>query len=275
MSYSNHSSPHQARKRFGQNFLVDQNVIDRIVRAIRPNDYEQHIEVGPGLGALTLPLLEQTKKLTVIELDRDIIPKLTALCQTNQPQAELTVISQDVLTVDFSTLAGSERIRVIGNLPYNISSPLLFHLMRHLSVIKDMHFMLQKEVVDRIVAAPDTEHYGRLSVMLQFYCHAEKLFTVGSHAFNPPPKVESAIIRLVPHTDAPITVSDMAIFSEVVKAAFAQRRKMLRNTLKILLDEASIEKAGVDPQARAETLSLSAFAALSECVHSRRLQGIE
>ena len=253
---------HRARKRFGQNFLHDARVIDRIVRAIHPKAGEHLIEIGPGLGALTLPLLQAAGRLEVVELDRDLIPKLEQQCAG---QGELIIHSADALKFDFCALAAGGRLRLAGNLPYNISTPLIFHLLEQAHCIDDMHFMLQKEVVERLAAKPDTSDYGRLSVMVQYRCKVEQLFIVPPGAFTPAPKVDSAIVRLEPHAEPPVDV-DAAVLEKLVAQAFSQRRKTLRNTLKGLLDAETIEAAGIDPQRRAETLSLQEFAALARCV---------
>lgn len=250
---------HKARKRFGQNFLHDRHVIDRIVRAIHPKAGERLVEIGPGLGALTLPLLQAAGRLEVVELDRDLIPKLEQQCIG---QGDLIIHSADALKFDFCALAAGSKLRIAGNLPYNISTPLIFHLLEQAHCIDDMHFMLQKEVVDRLAAAPDSSDYGRLSVMVQYRCKVERLFLVPPGAFTPAPKVDSAIVRLEPYVTPPVEV-DAGALEKLVAQAFSQRRKTLRNTLKGLLDAATIEAAGIDPQRRAETLSLQEFAALA------------
>lgn len=253
---------HRARKRFGQNFLHDPGVIARIIAAIHPQPGEHVVEIGPGLGALTRELLTRARSLDVVELDRDIIPLLEDACAG---LGDLHVHQADALNFDFAALAADGRpLRVVGNLPYNISTPLLFHLFTHLHAIQDMYFMLQKEVVQRMVAAPDTEHYGRLSVMVQFHCEAAKLFTVGPGAFRPAPKIDSAIVRLVPHVTPPVVVVDVQRFATLVTQAFSQRRKTLRNALRTLLTDKQIQAADIDPSARAEQLSLAQFARLSE-----------
>ncbi len=255
---------HKPRKRFGQHFLHDVNVIQRILRVVNPLVGQSLVEIGPGLGALTRPLLERVNGLQVIELDRDVIPRLQQYCQG---AGELQVHQGDVLTLDFADLRrGSQRLRVMGNLPYNISTPLLFHLLDQAEQIQDMHFMLQKEVVERMVAGPNEPAYGRLSVMLQYRCQADLLFTVGAEAFSPPPKVESAVVRLLPYRELPIRVADEARFSELVRRAFSQRRKTLRNSLGALFCTADMRAVGVDPGARPQTLSLADFAALSNHV---------
>ncbi len=254
-------SAHVPRKRFGQNFLHDARVITRIVDAIAPKPGERLVEIGPGLGALTVALLERTGTLDVIELDRDLIPRLRERCAGS---GELRIHAADALHFDFSSLAGhGSKLRIVGNLPYNISTPLLFHLFNFVPHVRDMFFMLQKEVVDRMVAAPGTEHYGRLSVMVQFHCSADRLFTVGSGAFTPAPKVESAVVRLLPHAQPPVAGVDTARFARIVTQAFSQRRKTLHNALKGTLTDAQIRAAQVDPMTRAEQLGLADFARLA------------
>ena len=250
---------HRPRKRFGQNFLHDQGVIQRIVQSIQPQAGERLVEIGPGQGALTRQVLDHIEHMDAVELDRDLIPLLA-----KEFGERLTIHSQDALKFDFcSLMPEGGKLRVIGNLPYNISTPLLFHLMEGRHCIKDMHFMLQKEVVERLAAAPGSKAYGRLSIMVQYYCRVEKLFIVHPGAFHPPPKVDSAIVRLVPHQQPPVEVVSAADLSKLVAQAFSQRRKTLRNTLKGMLEEADIIACGIDPQLRPEQLSLPQFAALA------------
>jgi 16S rRNA (adenine1518-N6/adenine1519-N6)-dimethyltransferase len=246
---------HVARKRFGQHFLVDEGVIAAIVREIAPKSGQPMVEVGPGLGALTRPLLEEQAKLTLIELDRD----LAARWRMDQ---RVVVIEADVLTVNFRDLAAAsgKALRVVGNLPYNISSPILFHLLDVADVVEDQHFMLQKEVVERIVAKPGQHAYGRLSVMLQWRYHCEMLMTVRPEAFEPPPRVESAIIRMIPLPDA--TVVDAKLLSSLVAAAFSQRRKLLRHSLGKWL-EAYPEAPAFDLKRRAEEVPVREFVQLA------------
>jgi 16S rRNA (adenine1518-N6/adenine1519-N6)-dimethyltransferase len=251
----------RARKRFGQHFLHDQGVISDIISAIDPQVGDRLIEIGPGLGALTLPLLTRCQTLEVVELDRDVIPILEARAA---PLGKLTVHAADVLKVDFKSLSmDSRQLRLCGNLPYNISTPLLFHVLSAAAFIKDMHFMLQKEVVMRMAASPDTSDYGRLTVMLAVHCHVEHLFNVGPEAFRPPPKVNSSVVRLLPHAAPPFQIDDTARFAQVVAAAFGQRRKTLRNSLRGVVDNAGFEATLIDPSRRAETLSPADFARLS------------
>ena len=261
----NDDAPHQARKRFGQNFLHDAQVIERIVRVIAPKPAQTVVEIGPGLGALTAPLLAAAHTLHVIELDRDVIPHLERHCAG---KGELHIHQMDALKFDFAALAaGAHSLRVVGNLPYNISTPLMFHLLDYAAVITDMHFMVQKEVALRMAAAPGDDDYGRLSVMLQWRCTVDLLFTVGPGAFRPAPKVDSAFVRLTPHRTPPVQVDEPRRFAEVVMRTFSQRRKTLRNTLRELLSEDEIRTLGIDPGLRPEVLSLAQFALLANAVH--------
>ncbi len=252
---------HQARKRFGQNFLTDSTIIERIITSINPQPGDRLVEIGPGLGALTCPLLSVTGMLDVIELDRDIIPKLQVNCGS---RGELRIHNTDVLKFDFARLADDRsRLRVVGNLPYNISTPIVFHLVEYSEKIYDMHFMLQKEVVERLAAAPGNKDYGRLSVMAQYHFQVRPLFLVPPEAFSPRPKVESAIVRLKPHDRKPVVVNDESLFSSLVKQAFSQRRKTVRNVLKTMCSPQQLEAARIDAGQRPEQLTLAQFAALS------------
>lgn len=244
------------RKRFGQNFLHDQNIINKIVQAIDPGQNDAMVEIGPGRGALTLPILEIVSHLDVIEIDRDLVQ-----WWQEQHLDKLTIHPVDALGFDLCSLRSKNRLRIIGNLPYNISTPLLFHLFRQLDCISDMHFMLQKEVVDRMVAQPGSKTYGRLSVMTQFFCDTQLLFTVSRNAFSPPPKVESAIARLVPRDKD--TRTDPEQLAQIVQQAFSQRRKTLRNSLKTRFSAEQLEALDIDPGARPETLNLDAFIRLA------------
>ncbi|MDD5319440.1 MAG: 16S rRNA (adenine(1518)-N(6)/adenine(1519)-N(6))-dimethyltransferase RsmA [Methylococcales bacterium] len=253
---------HTPRKRFGQNFLHDQTIIDNILSSIQAKPDEHWVEIGPGQGALTGPLLKQGLRLEVVELDRDLV---VLLKEKYKHYNNLQIHSDDALTFDFSALAkANEKLRIIGNLPYNISTPLMFHLLDYVYCIEDMHFMLQKEVVDRICATPGSKKYGRLSVMMQYYCATELLFDVPPESFEPAPKVMSAIVRLAPHQQPPVEVDDMIKFKKVVRQAFSQRRKTLRNSLKKLIAEDAIIALNIDPTLRAEALSLDDFARLSK-----------
>ncbi|MDR2195546.1 MAG: 16S rRNA (adenine(1518)-N(6)/adenine(1519)-N(6))-dimethyltransferase RsmA [Gallionellaceae bacterium] len=248
---------HTPRKRFGQNFLVDETIIADIVRAIRPQAADNMVEIGPGLGALTRPLLARLDCLHVVEIDRDIIARL----KTDYPQNKIVIHEGDALKFDFAQLPAP--LRIVGNLPYNISSPLLFHFSAYADRIIDMHFMLQNEVVERMVAAPSTPEYGRLSVMLQYRFHMEKLLDVPPQSFRPAPKVDSAIVRMIPLPPEEIAVRDETRFAEIVTAAFGQRRKTLRNTLKPYFTEADFERLEINSQLRAEDLSVLEFARLA------------
>jgi 16S rRNA (adenine1518-N6/adenine1519-N6)-dimethyltransferase len=271
---------HIPKKRFGQNFLTDQSIISSLIAAIDPSEDDLMVEIGPGLGAMTQPLLSRLKHLHVVELDRDIVDWMRA----HYPAGKITIHNIDALKFDFSTLTASSapsetpehqrnadanagtderRIRVVGNLPYNISTPILFHLLENTGAIIDMHFMLQKEVVERMVAQPSTPAYGRLSVMLQYRLQMEYLLTVPPEAFDPPPKVESAFVRAVPYAAVPYPATDERLFAGIVQAAFGQRRKTLRNTLKGILDDAGFEKLGIDSQLRAENLGVAEFVAIA------------
>lgn len=252
---------HRARKRFGQHFLHDRGIIERILDAIAPQRDERLIEIGPGLGAITLPLLDRIGELTAVEIDRDAASHLREVAPAH---GILRLHEGDVLEFDFATLVpAGEQVRLVGNLPYNISTPLLFHLIDQRTLFRDMHFMLQKEVVDRMAARENDDAYGRLSVMLAPWLAIEPLFDIGPGAFRPPPRVVSTFVRLSPHVVPPFDPGDLRKFSTVVAAAFSQRRKTLRNALRPLLSEQEIALAGIDPGARAETISPAGFAALA------------
>lgn len=252
------------KKSLGQHFLVDRSYIEKIVLAVDPRPGDRLVEIGPGQGAITFPLLDRHGELTVIEFDRDLIFPLSEAARAH---GTLEVIHRDVLTVDFTALAHNgepgERLRLVGNLPYNLSSPILFHALEHAAAIRDMTFMLQKEVVDRMAAAPGSKVYGRLSVMLQAYCDVTPLFDVPPGAFRPPPKVDSAVVRMVPKSVGEIGVRDAKRFEEVVRAAFGQRRKTLRNALAGVCDASRIEAAGLRPDARAEQIEVADFVKLA------------
>ena len=258
------NNPSRPKKSFGQHFLHERRYIERIVSAISPRPDDFLVEIGPGEGALTFPLLAAAGKLTAIELDTDLIPRLQANAAS---VGELAIVHADVLKVDFTALArgaGVSQLRIAGNLPYYISSPILFHCVEHAAAITDMHFMLQKEVVDRMAAEPGSKVYGRLSVMLQLACRVEPLFDVPPGAFRPPPKVDSAVVRLVPIAAEARHDADPDRLHVIVKAAFAQRRKTLGNALRQWMDADAIRQADVDPKARAETLSPSDFVRLAK-----------
>ncbi|MES9993177.1 MAG: 16S rRNA (adenine(1518)-N(6)/adenine(1519)-N(6))-dimethyltransferase RsmA [Candidatus Thiodiazotropha sp.] len=252
---------HRPRKRFGQNFLHDPGIIQRIVQAIDPQADDNLVEIGPGQGAITTQLLPQLGCMHAIELDRDLVAPLAQQCAS---LGELQIHNTDALKFDFTRLAETGRpLRVVGNLPYNISTPLLFHLLEQADQIADMHFMLQKEVVERMAAAPGSKTYGRLSVMLQARAEVTSLFSIGPGAFNPPPKVESAFVRLIPLNPPPYQVDDWDHFSRLVSQAFSQRRKTLRNSLSKIASADTIRAAGIDPGIRAEQLSISDFVELA------------
>lgn len=251
---------HIPRKRFGQHFLIDGQAIAAIVAAIAPRPRDRMVEIGPGLGALTRPLTERLEHLHVIEIDRDIVARLRAEFAARR----LTVHEGDALGFDFSALG--PRLRVVGNLPYNISTPLLFHLAQCSRCLRDCHFMLQREVVERIVAAPGSKQYGRLSVMLQYRFQVQRLLRVPAGAFRPVPKVESAFIRLVPHRPLPVEAADERVFASVVAKAFGQRRKMLRNALRELISADELTALGIDPALRAERLSVEAFVRIADWI---------
>ena len=265
---------HIARKRFGQNFLVAQGVIKNIVDAIAPQDDEIIVEIGPGLGALTDPLLQRIRHLHVVEIDRDLIARLRGRYSAER----LTIHEGDALKFNFGALKAEGRLKIIGNLPYNISSPLLFHLVEFAPLVAEMYFMLQKEVVDRMVAMPGSTDFGRLSVMLQYRYQMDCLFLVPPESFNPAPKVESAIVRMIPRRpDSPvgagdtpsIEANDESQFAQVVLAAFSQRRKMLRNTLRAHVTDSELSALNIDPMARAEDIGVSDYVRLSNYLTDR------
>jgi 16S rRNA (adenine1518-N6/adenine1519-N6)-dimethyltransferase len=266
---SNSAAPaHRARKRFGQNFLVDDGIIRRIVRAIHPQAGDNLVEIGPGKGAITAQLLASCPTLQVVELDRDLIPIL--LSQFGDQYPQLQIHQADALKFDFASLLQScgdkagKPLRIVGNLPYNISTPLIFHLLSYAGRVKDMHFMLQKEVVERLAAGPDDKAYGRLSIMVQYYCRVENLFPVAPECFAPRPKVDSAIVRLIPHAEPPFPARDLRMLEKLVNTAFQQRRKTLRNTLKQLIPAELIDTLPIDTTKRPENLSVQDFVNLSD-----------
>ena len=251
---------HQPRKRFGQNFLADPHYVARIVDAVAPQPGDRLVEIGPGLAALTRPLIERAGHLDAVEIDRDLAARLAS----DFPPAQLTLHVADALAFDFATLGRS--LRIVGNLPYNISSPLLFHLAQFDALIVDVHVMLQKEVVARMTASPATPEYGRLTVMLQVLFRVVRLFAVPAGAFRPAPKVDSAVVRLVPLGDAKPEIADVALFGRIVAAAFGQRRKTMRNAVSTICDEAALRRVGIDPAARGETLSVGEFVRLANAL---------
>ena len=251
---------HRPRKRFGQNFLQDRGVIERILRSISPGPRQTLVEIGPGMGAITLPLLQAAGRLHVVELDHDLI---APLARSGAGLGELQIHNADALTFEFCRLSEGTRLRLVGNLPYNISTPILVRLLEQAECIADMHFMLQKEVVDRMAAEPGGKAYGRLSVMLQSRCLVEPLFAIGPEAFRPVPKVNSALVRVTPYQAPQFSIDDRILFNRIVAQAFSQRRKTLRNSLQKLIPAALMQSAGIDPQLRAERLEIADFVRLS------------
>lgn len=265
---SNTDKPHRARKRFGQNFLHDQHVINQIVRSIHPQESDNLIEIGPGQGAITEQLLDHCQTLNVIELDRDLIPLLRARFGENP---RFSIHQADALAFDFSQL-GSEAspMRIVGNLPYNISTPLIFHLLSYAPIVKDMHFMLQREVVLRMAAGVNENNYGRLGIMTQYRCRVEHLFDVGPECFDPAPKVDSAIVRLSPIAADANRAQNIDTLDTVVKTAFNQRRKTLRNTLKSLFTVDELENLGINPTLRPENVAIDDYIRLANYLEERR-----
>ncbi len=257
---SNTHLGHKARKRFWAKLLNDDYVIDQIVSAIAPNNDDIMVEIGPGLGALTEPVCDVVEHLNVVELDRDLAKRLR---EHPFMSSKLNVIEADALQFDFTELAKQGPLKVFGNLPYNISTPLMFHLFTFTNQIKDMHFMLQKEVVNRLAARPGHKNYGRLSVMAQYYCTVVPVIEVPPEAFTPPPKVDSAVVRLIPHQIPPVEVNELKALEKVTALAFNQRRKTIRNSLKSVIDADVLTSIGIDPVWRAEGLSLAQFALIA------------
>jgi 16S rRNA (adenine1518-N6/adenine1519-N6)-dimethyltransferase len=261
---------HQARKRFGQNFLQDQGIIRHIVACIRPKPEQTIVEIGPGLGAITEHLLASTGSLDVVELDRDLLPHLRIAFASYGNN--LRIHEADALKFDFSSISSepnpkSKSLRIVGNLPYNISTPLIFHLLDQADLIEDMHFMLQKEVVLRLAAGAGTNNYGRLSIMAQYFCRVDNLFEVPPEAFDPRPKVDSAIVRMAPYAELPHPAKDFKHFESLVKTGFAQRRKTLRNNLKGIIDDQQLQSLGIDPSIRPERLTVADFVAISNLLN--------
>ncbi|WCN08353.1 16S rRNA (adenine(1518)-N(6)/adenine(1519)-N(6))-dimethyltransferase RsmA [Marinomonas mediterranea] len=261
------AQPHKARKRFGQNFLHDMGIIRRIVACIAPKEGQRVVEIGPGKGALTEGIISATKSMDVVELDRDLIPILKV---NLFKYPDLRVHEADAMKFDFRQLATEGNIRVVGNLPYNISTPLIFHLLEQADVIDDMHFMLQKEVVDRLAARPGDSLYGRLSVMAQYFCSVESLFIVGPDSFDPPPKVDSAIVRMTPYTTLPVVAHDLKGLEDTVRIGFQQRRKTLRNNYKGTLTAEELESIQIDPTLRPERLDIPDFVRIANYLHEKK-----
>lgn len=260
----------RARKRFGQHFLHDPKVIQQIVDAVAPTPGQQLVEIGAGRGAITVPLLRRAGEMDAVELDRNLIPILEAACQQ---AGVLRVHSADILSIDLSSLCRDRnKLRLVGNLPYNISTPLIFRLLEAKSYIKDMHFMLQKEVAERMSASPGSKIYGRLTVMLAGHCRVRRLFSIGPGAFKPPPKVDSMFVRIEPLTSPPFPIDDPTLFAKLVTHAFSQRRKTLRNAIKIFLDQSEICDLGIDPGLRPEALAPVDFAQLSNRAGAKKTE---
>ncbi|MRI33698.1 16S rRNA (adenine(1518)-N(6)/adenine(1519)-N(6))-dimethyltransferase [Endozoicomonas sp. OPT23] len=258
---------HKARKRFGQNFLHDHGVIQRIIRSIHPKEGDNLVEIGPGQGAITEYLLDNAGELDVIELDKDLIPTLKLRFGLNPG---FRIHQGDALKFDFTSLQKNEEpLRLVGNLPYNISTPLIFHLLQFQGLISDMHFMLQKEVVERLAAQAGDKHYGRLGIMAQYYCRVDYLFIVNPGCFSPAPKVDSAIVRLTPYTDLPYPCKNVELLERVVREAFQQRRKTMRNTLKKLISAEEMEALSIDPTSRPERITLEQFVSIADYLNDK------
>ena len=266
MSKSTHLG-HQAKKRFGQNFLNNDSVISRIVDAINPEPGENLVEIGPGLGALTEPVVERAGNLSVVELDRDLAHRLRHHPFLAQ---HLTIHEIDALKFDFASLSSEENpLRIFGNLPYNISTPLIFHLLTFKDKVKDMHFMLQKEVVERMAAGENCKAYGRLSIMTQYQCQVIPVMEIGPESFTPPPKVDSAIVRLIPHKTIENPVKDIKYLNQVCLTAFNQRRKTIRNSFKKLISVEELTSLNIDPSLRPENLAVSEYIKLANYIAER------
>ena len=262
----NWAGTHRARKRFGQNFLVDEPILDRIAASVAPAAGEHLVEIGPGKGALTARLAGACDQLTAIELDRDLIPWLKVGFERHP---RFCLFQADALSFDFAQLHQPDRpLRIVGNLPYNISTPLIFHLLGFAGQVKDMHFMLQKEVVHRLAAEPGQKAYGRLSVMVQYHCRVEALFEVPPSAFDPAPKVDSALVRLTPYPNLPMRANNSQTLAKLVNLAFQQRRKTLRNALKQWLPGTQLDTLPVDASLRAEALSVADYVALANALEA-------
>jgi 16S rRNA (adenine1518-N6/adenine1519-N6)-dimethyltransferase len=271
--FHNNEAPHRARKRFGQNFLIDHGVIREIVRAVHPRPDDCIVEIGPGKGAITALLADACQHLRVIELDRDLVPWLKVKFEKHP---DFQLFQTDALQFDFAQLVqDNQPLRIVGNLPYNISTPLIFHLLSYSTQVADMHFMLQKEVVKRMAAQPGDSAYGRLGIMVQYYCAVEDLFEVPPTAFDPAPKVDSAIVRLVPHQVLPYVAHNIKTLERLVNVAFQQRRKTLRNALKQWVPIEILDELSIDTNARAENLSLATFVELSNTLDARGLSDID
>ena len=259
------TDPYPIRKRFGQNFLNDQDIIEKIIAILKPQKRDSIVEIGPGKGALTVPIIRFVEKIDVIEIDKNLVN----LLERTIDKKNLTIHESDALKFNYAQL-NHTNLRIIGNLPYNISTPLLFHLLSFKSIIKDMLFMLQKEVADRICAKYGTKQYGRLSVIMQYYCNVESILMIGPEAFYPKPKVNSTIIKITPRQKPKYQLFNEKCFETIVREAFSQRRKTLRNGLKNYLDEAHIQKLGIPSNERAENLEVKDFVALSNLYYQSK-----
>lgn len=260
----NNSTQYRTKKRFGQHFLHDQQIINQIINSVQINDNQTLVEIGPGQGAITMPLLKKFNQLTAIELDRDLIDHLR---KKSKLYGELTLINDDILNINFNDVFKNQSLSVVGNLPYNISTPLLFHLLDSSNMITSMTFMVQQEVANRITAQVGDKHYGRLSIMMQYYCQSSYLFHVPPESFNPPPKVDSAVIHITPLKTLNTNLKDKALMDTLVKAAFSQRRKTIRNSLSKLVTIEQLQQSDIDPKLRAENLSLEQFINLTNTVY--------
>lgn len=263
------NTQHRPRKRFGQNFLIDQQVIGQIVAAINPTHEDNLIEIGPGMAAITEHLVKLCPSMTLVELDRDLIEFLR---QKLADYPDITIINSDALKTDFGAFYQGEKMRLVGNLPYNISTPLLFHLLETRENIRDMHFMLQREVVDRLSAAPGQKSYGRLSVMIQYHCRVMPLIPVPPTSFNPPPKVQSAVVRLTPYSELPYKADNLKLLSQIVSLCFQQRRKTLKNCLNNFMNYVSPGSTSIDLSKRPEQLSVKEFVDLCNCINKNMAQ---
>lgn len=262
------NSQHKPRKRFGQNFLIDQQVIGQIISAINPSAEDNLIEIGPGMAAITEHLVKHCPTMSLVELDRDLIEFLQ---QKLADYPEVTIINSDALRTDYSQFFNGDKLRLVGNLPYNISTPLLFHLLEARTIIRDMHFMLQREVVDRLCAVPGDKCYGRLSVMIQYHCRVNPLIPVPPSSFNPAPKVQSAVVRLTPYADIPYKADNPKLLRQLVSLCFQQRRKILKNCLSSFAEYIDYTAQPVEATKRPEQLSVKEFVSLSNHIHQNKM----
>ncbi|AKC60302.1 16S rRNA (adenine(1518)-N(6)/adenine(1519)-N(6))-dimethyltransferase RsmA [Blochmannia endosymbiont of Camponotus (Colobopsis) obliquus] len=254
---------HKICKKFGQHFLHNINIINSIIHFISPKKHESIIEIGPGLGAITIPISQYGNHIIAIEIDKTLVQKLT---KNFSNQKKIKILQHNILSIDLQNLNIKKPIRIFGNLPYNISTPIIFHLFNYINLIQDMHFVLQREIVNRLIANPNNKKYGRLSVMVQYFCKIFRLLEIPSHSFTPAPKVHSTLIKLIPHTKKPYTANNVNKLSIIVKTAFSQRRKMIKNSLKFLLSVKQIEKQNINPELRAENLNIKQYCQLSNAL---------